>query len=159
MQLGRELGVAVKVVRPGALVDYAKFEPPGRLGRRLGNVFVAAGWPRDTIGVVEVAFAASALLWIAEHFDESPDVLNLLSPTLPSRRDLLSLLRRGNPDLRVVWLPTPLVKGLAVAAIVVQHALRPRKPAMNVARAFAAQRLDTTLIQTLAPKIQADFGG
>jgi predicted dehydrogenase len=31
-RLGPELGLAVKVVRPGALVDYAEFEPPGRLG-------------------------------------------------------------------------------------------------------------------------------
>src|SRR5262249_52914741 len=35
-RLGQELGVPVKIIRPGPLVDYASFHAPGRLGRELG---------------------------------------------------------------------------------------------------------------------------
>ncbi len=57
VQLGKELGVTVKVVRPGALIDYRDFDPPGRLGKRLGNIFVAVGSSNDRLGVVDVGFA------------------------------------------------------------------------------------------------------
>ncbi|UCF67179.1 MAG: Gfo/Idh/MocA family oxidoreductase, partial [Acidobacteriota bacterium] len=86
IELGRELDIAVTVVRPGALVDYALFDPPGRLGKRLANLFVAVGSPRDELGVVDVEFAAKALVWLALNPSQSPPVLNLLAPTLPSKR-------------------------------------------------------------------------
>ncbi len=149
-QLGQELGVAVAIVRPGALVDYAKYEPPGRLGRRLGNLFVAVGSPGDPIGAVDVQFAARTLLWMAAHFDEAPRLLNLVAPVLPTRRELVHELRRRNPDLRVIWLPTVAVQALSRLGMGLQRVLRPRKPAMNVARAFGSPRINTTTIQTLA---------
>ncbi len=149
-RLGHELGVPVEIVRPGALIDYAKYEPPGRLGRRLGNLLVAVGSPGDRIGAVDVQFAARTLLWMAEHFDEAPQLLNLVAPALPTRRELVQELRRRNPDLRVIWLPTVVVQMLSWLGIGLQRVLRPRKPAMNVARAFASPRIDTTAIQALA---------
>jgi predicted dehydrogenase/nucleoside-diphosphate-sugar epimerase len=156
VRLGGELSVAVKVVRPGALVDYARFDPPGRLGRRVGNLFVAAGARGDTIGVVDVDFAAKILLWIAEHFDTTPEILNLVSPTPPTRRDLVNRLKRANPGLYVLWLPTPVVQVLSGLFSVVQRVLRPRKPAMSLARAFAGQRLDTTVVSMVAAQMCDD---
>jgi predicted dehydrogenase/nucleoside-diphosphate-sugar epimerase len=153
LRLGHELGVAVEIVRPGALIDYAKYEPPGRLGRRVGNLFVAIGAPGDRIGAVDVEFAAHTLLWMAEHFDEAPELLNLVAPALPTRRELVHELRRRNPDLRVIWLPTVAVQVLSGLGIGLQRVLRPRKPAMNVARAFASPRIDTAAIQTLAHRM------
>jgi predicted dehydrogenase/nucleoside-diphosphate-sugar epimerase len=153
LRLGHELGVAVKIVRPGALIDYAKYEPPGRLGRRLGNLFVAMGAPGDRIGAVDVDFAAHTLVWMAEHFDEAPELLNLVAPALPSRRELVQELRRRNPDLRVIWLPTVAVRTLSGLGIGLQRVLRPHKPAMNVARAFASPRIDNAAIQTLARRM------
>jgi nucleoside-diphosphate-sugar epimerase len=148
-RLGPELGVAVKVVRPGAVVDYEDFDPPGRLGKRLGNIYVAVGAPGHRLGVVDVRFNARAIRWIGEHFDEAPAVLNLLDPELPTKRELLRQLRRNNPDLSVVWLPTPVLVPLSWLAIALQKALRPGKPAINVARVFAVQRYDTSGIAAL----------
>ena len=43
VQSGPGLGLSVRVVRPGPLVDFGAYEPPGRLGRELGPVFLAVG--------------------------------------------------------------------------------------------------------------------
>jgi len=153
-RLGSELGLAVKIVRPGALVDYAEFEPPGRLGKRIGNIFVAVGSPRDRLGIADVDFAARVLAWIAENFEDAPDVLNLITPELPAKRDLLVRLRRTNPNLSVVWLPRPVLIPLSWTAFLLQKLLRPGRPAMSLARVFAVQAYDTAGITQLAARIR-----
>ncbi len=142
-RLGPELGVTVKIVRPGALVDYTEFEPPGRLGKRVGNVFVAVGSPRDRLGIADVKFAGAVLGWISDHFDQGPEVLNLVAPELPTKLDLLARLRRTNPGLSVVWLPRPVLVPLSWAAVALQRLLRPGRPAINPARMFAVPAYDT----------------
>lgn len=154
VRLAQELKLALKVVRPGALVDYADFDPPGRLGKRLGNLFVAVGWPSDRLGVADVSFSARTLAWMVREFDAAPDVLNLLDPELPTKRELLRQLRRTNPDLRVVWLPMPVLLPLSWGALLLQKVLRPGRPAINVAKVFAAQRYDTGRIAALAPRVE-----
>jgi nucleoside-diphosphate-sugar epimerase len=154
VRLGAELGVPTRVVRPGALVDYGNFDPPGKLGKRLGNLFVAVGSPGHRLGVVEVGFSARTLAWMTEHFGSAPETLNLLSPTLPTKRQLIARLRETNPDLRVIWLPTVVLVPLSWGAMVLQKILRPGKPAINVAKVFAGKRYQTTRIAELAPAIE-----
>jgi predicted dehydrogenase/nucleoside-diphosphate-sugar epimerase len=139
LELGAELGVSVKVVRPGALVDYREFDPPGRLGKRLGPIFVAVGAPRHRLGTTEVQFCAEALAWMADHWEQAPDRINLLDPEPPTKRDLLRRLRADNPDLRVIWLPTVVLHPLSWFAIGLQKVLRPGRPAISVAKVFSAQ--------------------
>ena len=43
VEQGPQLGLTVRIVRPGPLVDFAAYEPPGRLGRELGPLFLAIG--------------------------------------------------------------------------------------------------------------------
>ncbi len=148
--LGGALGLQVKVVRPGALVDYANFDPPGRLGKRLGNFFVAVGAPGDCLGVVDVAQAGEALAWVVGHWTSAPGVLNLIDPALPTKRDLLGRLRAGNPDLSVLWLPSLVLAPMSWMAIALQKVLRPRRPAINVAKVFATSAYDTTNAAALA---------
>jgi predicted dehydrogenase/nucleoside-diphosphate-sugar epimerase len=152
----RELGIDLRIVRPSALVDYRSFDPPGLLGKRVGNIFVAVGMPGHLLGVVDVAFSARALAWMVNHFDEAPDILNLFDPKLPSKRELLTRLRRTNPDLTVVWLPTVALVPLSWLAIALQKVLHPRRAAINVARVFAPLRYDTSRIAGLAPAIEAE---
>jgi predicted dehydrogenase/nucleoside-diphosphate-sugar epimerase len=152
-ELGAELGLEVRVARPGAIIDGRNFDPPGKLGRRVGNIFVAVGSPRDTMGVVDVEFAARTLVWMAANFDTAPDSLNILSPQLPTKRSLLQQLRRSNPDLRVVWLPRPILHPLSWAALGAQKVLRPGRPATNVASVFGRQSFDTAAVARLAGEI------
>jgi hypothetical protein len=152
--LAAELGLDLAIVRPGALVDYAAFDPPGRLGRRLGNVFVAVGSPGQPVGVADVGFAGEVLAWMVDHPSETPAMLHLLEPDLPTKRQLLQRLRQANPDLSVVWLPWPALVVLSGVGIALQKVLRPGRPAMHVAKAFAPQRLDTSAIRRIRDLMQ-----
>lgn len=154
-QLGQELGVAVKVARPGAIVDYDEFDPPGRLGKRLGGLFVAVGSPGQRLGVVDLGFAARVLAWMTDHFDEAPEVFNLLAPSLPAKRELIVRLRQTNPDIRVIWLPTLVLHPLSWLAFGLQKLLRPRRPAINVAKVFSVQAYDTSTSARLAAQLPA----
>jgi hypothetical protein len=136
-------------------VDYAEFDPPGRLGKRIGPLFVAVGSKRDRLGVVELDFTADALAWMAEHFEEAPDVVNLLTPELPAKRELVGRLGRANPGLRIVWLPTPVLVPLSWLATGVQKALRPGKPAISLRGVFGVTRYDTSGARALAVQVRA----
>jgi predicted dehydrogenase/nucleoside-diphosphate-sugar epimerase len=151
----KDLGIDIRVVRPSALVDYRHFDPPGLLGKRIGNVFVAMGMPGHLLGVVDVVFSAQTLAWMVRHFDEAPRVLNLFQPELPTKRDLLARLRRANPDLTVVWVPPMVLLPLSWFAIALQKVLRPRSPAINVAKIFVRLRYDISRITSLARAIRA----
>ncbi|HJQ10497.1 MAG TPA: Gfo/Idh/MocA family oxidoreductase [Gemmatimonadaceae bacterium] len=150
VELARTLDIQVKIVRPGPLVDFENFEPPGRLGRRIGNFFVAVGTPRHRLAITNIAFAARVLTWMLDSFDSAPETLNLLDPVLPTKRDVLDRLRTRNPDLTVIWLPMPLLSLLSSFASVAQKVVRPRKPVMNVARAFESPAYDTSRIASVA---------
>jgi nucleoside-diphosphate-sugar epimerase len=150
VRLGEELGLDVKVVRPGAIIDQRNFDPPGRLGKRVGNIYVAVGSPKDTLGVVDVIGAAGVLAWTVGHFEQAPRLLNLIEPTLPTRHDLVCQLRRSNPDLRVFWMPRFVLLPLSGAAVVLQRLLRPGKAAVNVARVFATQVYDPSVTRAIA---------
>jgi len=152
----QELGIDLRVVRPSALVDYRHFAHPGLLGKRVGNIFVAVGMPGHQLGVVDVVFSAQSLAWMVRHFEEAPAVLNLFEPELPTKRELLARLRLINPDLTVVWLPPVILLPLSWFAIGLQKVLRPRSPAINIARIFARLRYDTSRIAALAPAIKAE---
>lgn len=154
VRLGQELGLSVKVVRPGALVDYRDFDPPGRLGKRLGNIFVAVGSADDRLGVVDVGFSGDFLAWAVEHWGDVPTPLNLLDPVLPSKQALLDRLKKNNPDLTVIWLPRFILIPLSWAATLAQKMLRPGKPAINVAKVFSVLPYDTSCIASLAPRVQ-----
>ncbi len=151
-----ELGIELRIVRPSALVDYRRFDPPGLLGKRVGNIFVAVGMPGHELGVVDVVFSARTLAWMVKHFDQAPQILNLFEPELPTKRALLKRLRHTNPDLTVVWLPPAAFLPLSWFAIALQKMLRPRSPAVNVAKIFSRLRYDTSRIAALAPLIEAE---
>ena len=152
----KDLGIDLRIVRPSALIDYRQFDPPGLLGRRIGNIFVAVGMPGHRLGVVDVVFSAQTIAWMVRHFEEAPRVINLFEPKLPTKRELLVRLRRDNPDLAVVWLPPVVLLPLSWLGIALQKAVRPRSPAFNVAQMFARLRYDTSRIAALAPSIRAD---
>jgi predicted dehydrogenase/nucleoside-diphosphate-sugar epimerase len=153
LSLGEELGLDIRVVRPGALIDREDFDPPGRLGKRLGNLFVAVGNPGETLGVVDLGFAAAALCWLIEHPEDAPPLINLLSPELPTKRELVSVLRERNPALRVMWVPRFAVRPLAFGLRLLQRALRPRRAPIDIAKVFDHRSYETVTIARLAPAI------
>ena len=154
--LCNQAGIELRVVRPSAIIDRRRFDPPGLLGRRLGNFFIAVGSASHQLGVVDVEFCANTLAWAVRHFDQCPPVVNAFEPKLPTKRELVGELRRANPDLTVIWLPRFALVPLSGLAFAVQKLLRPGKPALSLAKMFARLRYDTSLIEGLAPAIKAD---
>ncbi len=154
-ELSTEAGIAVKIARPGAIIDYDAFEPPGRLGRRIGNVFVAVGPRNGQVGTVSLKFAAQTLAWMMLRFDEAPDELNVLDPRLPTRRELVQRLKRRNPDLRVVWLPQPLLAPVSGLGVLSQRVFRRGNEPVRIDRAFATERYHTGRIRALFDEINA----
>lgn len=152
---GPMLGVAVKIVRPGPIVNAANFEAPGRLGKRIGNIFVAVGSPSDRLAIVDAAFAGRFLAWAVDEWEQVPAKLNLIGPQSPSKRDLITIMRRSNPDLTVVWLPSLILRPLSWFATLVQKVLRPRTTAIDVAKPFAVIRYDPATIARLAARMEA----
>jgi len=102
----KTLGVDVRIIRPGTLVDLEHPEVPGLLGRRLfGRWHLGLGWPGLRIPVCPVDRCASAIAWCVERFDEAPQVVNVLDRSIRSRGHLLSLFRARGWKGRMVWVP------------------------------------------------------
>jgi len=111
------LGIATRIIRPGALVDYANPELPGLMGRRLvGSWHLGLGRPDLPIAVCDVEQCAEAIAWCATHFDEAPPVVNLFDPALTTRRRLIDRLRSKGWSGRFVWIPISVISAGITAA-------------------------------------------
>lgn len=154
VRLADGLGVELRIIRPGAIVDWEAYDPPGRLGRRIGNWFVAVGRPREEMGVVDLEFAAATLAWLALEEDAAPALLNLIAPAPPTRRALVDRLRRDNPTLKVVWVPRALiVPALNVAGLL--NRLVRSGAALNAGEIFGHRDWDTRRIAELEDRIRS----
>jgi len=152
-EVGREVDICVKIVRPGPIVDFERFDPPGRLGRRLGPIFVAVGSPDEVVPLVDLRFAAEALAWIVANFEEAPDVLNLLSPDLPTRGELARQLKKSSAGVKAAWLPRMLLNPLSWSATGAQRLLKPKRQPTDIAKAFSSPAYDTSLARDVARRI------
>jgi predicted dehydrogenase/nucleoside-diphosphate-sugar epimerase len=144
-RLAKELGVALKVVRPGPLVDYAAFHPPGRLGREIGPMFVAIGPKRGPLSVCDVSTAARVMRSYVEDFDAAPEMLNLVEAPPPSRRDLLGRYLAERRDLRVFWFPAIVLAAMSGPLKLLQRVALGSKQPIDIAAAFASERYQTDL--------------
>ncbi|MCL4849739.1 MAG: Gfo/Idh/MocA family oxidoreductase, partial [Acidobacteria bacterium] len=145
VQLGRERGLQVRVVRLGPLVDFAAFEPPGRLGRELGPMFVAVGPKKRRIALCDVGTAAAVLRSYVEDFDAAPPLVNLVEPDAPTRSDLVARLRSVRPDLRVRWMPWWLLRTMSPPLRWAQRLLLGSKEPLDIASAFTSPAYATSL--------------
>jgi nucleoside-diphosphate-sugar epimerase len=144
-RMGTELGMAVKVIRPGPLVDYGAFSPPGRLGRELGPLFVAVGPKKGALSVCDVSTAARVVRSYLDDFDSAPPMLNLVESPAPARRDLLGRYLKGRPDLKVFWVPAVLLRIMSGPLRLLQRVALGAKQPIDVAAAFASERYQTDL--------------
>ena len=89
------LGIATRIIRPGALIDWRDPALPGLMGRRLfGRWHLALGRPGLPIAVCGLDRCAEAIAWCAAHFDEAPPILNLVDTALGhARRGVVARLR------------------------------------------------------------------
>jgi predicted dehydrogenase/nucleoside-diphosphate-sugar epimerase len=148
-RLGAELGVPLVVVRPGPLVDYESFQPPGRLGREIGPLFVAIGGRRNPLSVCDVGTAARVIRSHVEDFDGAPSMLNLVETPAPTRAALAARLRAERPDLRFLWLPALALRALSGPLKLAQRVVFGRDKPIDVYSAFASERYRPSLAATV----------
>lgn len=143
IEIGRNLGMGVRVIRPGPLVDFREFDPPGRLGREVGPWFVAIGPRSSKLPLIDVGRAAAAIAAAVEQFDETPHVVNLVDPAAPVRVDLVERLRERRPDLGVFWVPLRALKLANPFLKLAQRLVLGSKRPLDVAAAFDVVAYDT----------------
>lgn len=144
-QLASERGLDIRIIRPGPLVDYAAFQPPGRLGREVGPLFVAIGSRRAPLSVCDVGTAARVIRSYAEDFAAAPPLVNLVEAPPPTRRELAARLRELRPDLRFLWFPAWLLWLLSGPLQLFQRFALGSKAPVDVYAAFASERYRTDL--------------
>jgi len=135
-EMAPELGIGLKVVRPVPLIDTNRFSPPGRLGRRISNLFVAVGRPSRSLVVADNKSTARAVVETALRPKATEHVTNLVPPRPPTRGELVERLRRVSPEVWVVWVPPVVLHPLSWTATLAQKLFRPGQPAIDLASAF-----------------------
>ncbi len=155
---GKKLGVEIRIIRPGPLVDYEGFEPPGRLGREVGRTFVYIGSKKDRLSLCDVRTAANVIRAYVEDFDSMPAVLNLVEPDAPTRGILVSRMLRIRPDLKAIGLPSFLLRAASPVLILMQRLLFPGRKPVDIYSAFSSEKYDTTLSARIIEKAKAPGG-
>jgi nucleoside-diphosphate-sugar epimerase len=123
------LGIAVRIVRPGALVDWTDPSLPGLMGRHLfGRWHLGLGRPRLPIAVCDVGRCAEAIAWCATHFDTAPPIVNLFDPEVATRGAFVARLRDRGWTGRIVWMPISAMALAIASARAMLSILRGRWP-------------------------------
>jgi len=144
-KLGAERGLAVRIIRPGPLVDFRAYHPPGRLGREIGPWFLAFGPKNRALSVCDVGTAARVVRSYVENFAAAPAVLNLVESPAPTRRELMARYLRERPDLSVWWFPSWLLRLLSGPLKLAQRVALGAQQPIDIAAAFASERYNTEL--------------
>ncbi len=151
-QLGRDLGVRVKIVRPGPLVDFDDFHAPGRLGREVGPWYVAIGSRRSPLSVLDVSTGARVIRSYVDDFAGAPDLVNLVQTPAPTRGELVERLRTVRPDLKIVWLPALLLRLLSGPAKLAQRWLMGASKPIDLYAAFSSEHYQPDIAAAVIAK-------
>ena len=152
------LGIAIRIIRPGALVDWHEPALPGLMGRRLfGRWHMGLGRPGLPIAVCDVERCAEAIAWCATHFEKAPPIVNLLDPAIATRGDFVARLRAGGWTGRMLWVPISVVALGLTAARAASSLSRGRRPGgLAVWSILRPRRYDTRLAAEMLESVRED---
>jgi hypothetical protein len=155
------LGIAIRIIRPGALVDWHEPALPGVMGRRLfGRWHLGLGRPGLPIPVCDVERCAEAIAWCAANFDKAPAIVNLLDPAIATRRDFVARLRAGGWTGRILWVPISVVALVLQAAGAANSLRRGRRPdGLAVWSILKPRRYDTRRAAEMLEAAREDARG
>lgn len=145
MELSQSLGIRIRIVRPGPLVDYSAFEPPGRLGREIGPFYIYIGSKKSRLSLCRIQTAAEVIREYVENFDNMPSILNLIEADSPTRAELVYLLLQTRLDLKSFRLPSGVLLAFSPAMKLLQILLRPGKKPLDIYAAFASEKYNSKL--------------
>jgi predicted dehydrogenase/nucleoside-diphosphate-sugar epimerase len=152
------LGIAIRIIRPGALIDRREPALPGLMGRHLfGRWNLGLGRPGLPIAVCDVEQCARVIAWCATHFDESPPIVNLFDWAVTTRRELVGVLRRQGWSGRIVWVPISAISLGIMTARTVLSAARGRLPVrLAVWSILRPRRYDARTAARVLDAVQRD---
>jgi predicted dehydrogenase/nucleoside-diphosphate-sugar epimerase len=154
-RLGAQLGITLKVLRPGPLVDYDAYNAPGRLGREVGPWYVAIGSRTSPLSVLDVGTGARVIRSYVEDFTGGPDLVNLVESPAPTRGELVTRLRTVRPDLKVLWFPAWLLKGLSGPMKLAQRYVMGIAKPLDLYAAFSSERYQPDIAMAAIAKAGA----
>lgn len=157
IQLCNKFNISLKVIRPGPLVDYNNFSPPGRLGREVGPWFFAIGPQKSFLSVCDVNTAAKVILHYVQFFSDTPPILNLVESNIPSRRELVMRFKATRPGWRIFWIPHFFIKALSPVFNALQKILVPNRKPINFADIFASENYNNQLAARVISGIQPKY--
>jgi len=152
MESEKKFGITSKIIRPGPLVDYNAFTPPGRLGREVGRMFIYIGKKNERLSLCDVQTAAEVIRMYVIDFISMPPILNLIEPNAPTRGELVSLLLNIRPDLRAVRIPAAFIWSGSTVMKLLQRVLRPRRKPLDIYAAFASEKYNSSLASKIIEK-------
>ena len=152
--MSKDLGIEIRIIRPGPLVDYNSFEPPGRLGREVGNYFICLGRRKDCISVCDVVMAAKVIRTYAERFEDMPLILNLIEPVPPTRENLVYRLLIKRPDLKSFYIPLGLIYVMSPVLKLFQKIVRPNSKPIDIYTIFASEKYRNRLAANIISMIK-----
>jgi len=150
--VSKQLGIDLKIIRPGPLVDFENFEAPGRLGREVGSYFVVMGNRRSKLNICDIDTVAKVVEYYLGNFESAPLILNLVEPETLSRQDLVSKLLKKRKDLKALYIPTVSIQFLSFLLKLLQKIISSSRKALDVAAAFASERYNTSLAREIISK-------
>jgi hypothetical protein len=115
---------------------------------------VAVGRPGEELGVVDLAFAAATVAWMALEDDAAPAVLNLIDPAPPTRRALIERLKHDNPTVKVLWVPRAIIVPTLNAAGRLNALLRSGGAHLEADEIFGHRDWDVARISELEDRIR-----
>jgi len=149
------LGLKAKIIRLGPLVDYSYFQPPGRLGKEVGSLFVVVGDKKSRISVCDVKLAVHIIGNYLEHFDALPDLLNVIEPDPHRRQELVDLIKRDRPGLKILWLPFWILAMSAPILKIIQKRIFHQKNPIDVCSIFASEKYNVARLQEVIKTIES----
>ena len=144
-RMADQSGIDLITIRPGPLVSFDAFEPPGRLGRSIGSLFLAVGPKSDRLPVCDVSTLANLIVLYVSDFSAGPRLLHALEPGLPTRQQLVDKFVNQYPGTRVLWLPSWLIAGLS-RVVSVGMRIFGRQP-IDIYSAFKSGNYDTSRLK------------
>jgi nucleoside-diphosphate-sugar epimerase len=146
------LGINARIIRPGPLVDFARFEAPGRLGREVAPYYIVMGSKKSLLSVCDVRTAAIVVRYYLKDFDAVPRVLNLVEPGAMTRQDLTVRLLAQRKDLKALFVPSVFVRAISAVLYAVQKIIKPSDEPISIAAAFSSELYNTELAEKIVTK-------
>jgi len=150
--MARQIGIEAKIIRPGPLVDFNRFEAPGRLGREVGSYFIVMGGRNSRISLCDLQTAARVIRHYLSDYDSMPKILNLVEPEAFPRRALVSRLLESRKDLKAVYVPGAVVRAISSVLWVLQKTVNPSRKPLSIAQAFSSESYDSALAREVIGK-------